>query len=94
MIGPLPKSVLPCLHFNRFEVILKSTPGKWRLILDLSFLQGASVNNGISPDMCHLQLASVDDAVQLILELGTNAYMAKFDIKQAYHNVPVHPQDR
>ena len=94
VIGPLPESVLPCLHFNRFGVIPKSTPGKWRLILDLSFPQGASVNDGISPDICHLQLASVDDAVQLILELGANAYMAKLDIRQAYRNVPVHPQDR
>ena len=70
VIGPLPESVLPCLHFNRFGVIPKSTPRKWRLILDLSFPQGASVNDGISPDICHLQLASVDDTVQLILELG------------------------
>lgn len=94
MIGPLPESVLPLLHFNRFGVIPKSTPGKWRLILDLSFPQGASVNDGIAPDVCHVQLASVDDAVQLILEFGVNAYMAKLDIRQAYRNVLVHPQDR
>ena len=35
----------------------------------------------------------MDDAVQLILELGVNAYMAKLDIRQAYRNVPVYPQD-
>ena len=31
--------------------------------------------------------------MQLILELGVNAYTAKLDIKQAYRNMPVHPQD-
>ena len=94
VIGPLPESVLLFLLFNRFGVISKSTPGKWRLILDLSFPQGASVNDGVSPDIWHLQLASVDDAVQLILELGANAYNAKLDIRQVYRNVPVHSQDR
>ena len=75
-------------------MIPKSTPGKWRLILDLSSPRGASVNDGISPELCHLQLASVDDAVQLILKLGPGTQLAKLDIKQAYRNVPVHPQDR
>ena len=41
--------------------------------------------------MYHLQLVSVEDAVQLILELGVDAYMAKLEIRQAYHNVPVYP---
>ena len=45
-------------------------------------------------DQCHLQLASVDDAIQVILELGPGALLAKLDIKHAYRNVPVHPQDR
>lgn len=32
----------------------KNKPGKWRLIVDLSSLSGASVNDGISKDMCTL----------------------------------------
>ena len=91
VVGPLPTTVLPLLHFSRFGVIPKSTPGKWRLILDLSSPRGASVYGGISPDQCHWQLASVGDAIQVILELGPGALLAKLDIKHAYRNVPVHP---
>ena len=87
VIGPLSVSALSFLHISRFGVIPKSTPGKWRLILDLPSPCGASVNDGISPEVCHLQLASVDDAVQLILKLGPGT-------QQAYRNVPVHPQGR
>ena len=54
VIGPLSASALSFLHISRFGVIPKSTPGKWRLILDLSSPRGASVNNGISPELCHV----------------------------------------
>ena len=34
--GPFKSPPFPNLHINRFGVIPKSTPGKWRLITDLS----------------------------------------------------------
>ena len=58
----------------------------------MSFPQGASVNDG-SPRRVPPKVVSVDDAAQLILELGVDAFMGKLDIRQAYHNVPVHLQD-
>ena len=69
-------------------------PGKWRLILDLSFPLGRSVNDGIPPDLCSLQFTTVDKAAQLITRLGRGALLAKIDISHAYRNVPVHPDDR
>ena len=35
-------------HAHRFRVIPKAIPENWRLILDLSFPEGASINDGIS----------------------------------------------
>ena len=75
-------------------MIPKSTPGKWRLILDLSSPKGRSVNDGIDGAYCSLSYVSVDNAAQLICRQGKGALMAKVDIQNAYHTIPVHPDDR
>ena len=49
MVGPLPIGSTPGLQISPFGVIPKGhTPGKWRLIVDLSHPEGRSVNDGIS----------------------------------------------
>ena len=95
VLGPIPPTAASSIHMNRFGVIPKRRqPGKWRLILDLSFPPGRSVNDGIPPDLCSLQFTTVDNAAQLITRLGRGALLAKIDISHAYRNVPVHPNDR
>ena len=43
------------LHLNRFGVIAKGhNTGKWRLIADLSFPPGGSVNDSVDPELCSL----------------------------------------
>lgn len=80
---------------SRVGVIPKPhQPGKWRLITDLSFPKGDSVNDGISTELCSVSYATVDDAVRCVKTLGRGALMAKFDIANAYRAVPVHPTDR
>ena len=37
---------------------------------------------------------SVDEVVDRVLKVGRGALLAKFDLKAAYRNVPVHPDDR
>ena len=72
----------------------KNKPGKWRLIVDLSAPEGASVNDGIQKEACSLSYISVDTVADRVLDLGQGALLAKMDVKQAYKMVPVHPQDR
>ena len=93
-VGPMPKSHLRPVQVNRIGVIPKSTPGKWRIIVVFSAPEGRSVNSGIPSEWCHLERASVDDAVHHILRMGRHSLLAKVDIARAYRNVPVHPQDR
>ena len=51
MLGPLDPIRHSTVHSNRFGVIPKGhATGKWRLITDLSYPPGESVNNGIDPD--------------------------------------------
>ena len=85
----------PPVQINRFGVIPKGhTPGKWRLILDLCFPEGESVNDGISPDDCSLRYLKIEEVAQALLKAGPITEMAKIDIQSAYRIVPVHPADR
>ena len=85
--SPLSLSV----HTSPFGVIpKKGRPGDWRLIVDLSSPDSASVNDGISSSLTSIHYASIDDAVTTILALGTGTLMAKLDLKAAYRSVPVH----
>ena len=95
VIGPLQKGDLPRLHTNRLGVVPKGhTPGKWRLITDLSFPPGGSVNDGICPAQCSLRYTTVEEVAGRTQTLGQGALLAKIDIKSAYRLVPVHPDDR
>ena len=94
--GPFSLDELPSeVMFNRIGVIPKANkPGKWRLIVDLSFPQGASVNDGISIPDSSMVYSSIDDAARMIASVGRGAWLAKIDISNAYRNIPVHPDDR
>ena len=91
--GPWPREMLPQLIANRFGVIPKSN-GKWRLIVDLSFPEGCSVNEGIDKSLTGMVYSSVVDAAQVLLRLGKGALLAKVDVASAYRIIPVHPEDR
>ena len=93
VIGPIEAGKIK--QISRFGVIPKGhTPGKWRLIVDLSSPTGHSVNDGIDSDLCSLEYTSVDKAAELIKSLGQHCMLAKIDIKSAYRIIPVHPEDR
>ena len=94
VVGPLPKGSIDA-HVSRFGVIPKSSqPGKWRLIIDLSHPEGGCVNEGIRADLCSLVYCSIDNAVDVILDLGQGSLLAKMDLESAYRNVPVHSTDQ
>ena len=59
VVGPLNIEEFLFVHINCFGVIPKSTPGKWRLIVDMSSPEGNSVNNGIQKPRCSLAHATV-----------------------------------
>ena len=94
ILGPFHQREIPGLHVNRFGVIPKGRVSrKWRLITDLSFPEGANVNEGICPALCTLTYTSVDRIARAAQSLGLGALLAKTDVKSAYRLVPVHPED-
>lgn len=56
-------------------------PNKWRLIVDLSFPHGSSVNDSIlAADVSMIYIrtyASIEDAGQIISKLGEKSLLAK-----------------
>ena len=82
------------IHCSPLGVISKKNrPNKWRLIINLSAPEGYSVNDGIGKELSSMSYISVD-VVAHILKLGRVALLAKMDLKQAYRNIPVLPEDR
>jgi len=95
MIGPLPAVVARRVHCSPFGVIPKGhTPGKWRLIVDLSSPKKFSVNDGIDPSWCSLSYVTVDRVASQAGRLGLGTLMAKVDVRSAYRIIPVKPEDR
>ena len=87
VVGPLPKGSIDA---HVWVIPKSSQPGKWHLIIDLSHPEGGCVNEGIRADLCSLVYCSIDNAVDVILDLGQGSLLAKMDLESAYQNVPVH----
>eukprot|EP00731_Ephydatia_muelleri_P013873 Em0007g1183a len=94
-VGPYDPASCPNVHINRIGAVPKGhTPGKWRIITDLSFPAKRSVNDGIDPALCSLSYVSVDQVAAVAAKLGRGAILAKVDIESAYCLVPIEPRDR
>ena len=95
LVSPIADPLTPCVHVSPLGLVPKSHQVNWwRMIVDLSFPHGNSVNDGIPPELCSLAYASVDDAVEHIPQLGRSTQLVKMDLKDAYRMVPVHPHDQ
>jgi hypothetical protein len=82
VLGPLDPDQFPYVHTSRFGVIPKGSAGKWRLIVDLSAPEGASVNNEIDKSLGSLSYVSIADAAEGIRNLGRGALLAKVDVSE------------
>lgn len=95
ILGPFSAEIAPKVQINRFGAIPKKhQPGKWRLITDLSFPEGQSVNDAIDPRLCSLSYITVEEVARAAIALGKGSLLAKIDIKSAYRLIPVCYQDR
>ena len=93
VLGPFEDHSLLQLHVNRIGVVPKHAPGQWRSIVDLSYPEGKSVNDGISKPWCSLSYIAVDTVARAVAQKGQRAHLAKIGIKSAYRMLPVHPDN-
>ena len=66
---------------------------KYRIIHDLSWPPGDSVNHHIDPDLYHCIYASFDQAVSLIKKHGVGTLMVKLDLADAFKHILVQLED-
>ena len=87
-VGPYDPALCPNVHINRVGAVPKGhTPGKWRIITDLSFPAQGSVNDGINLALFSLLYVSVDQVATAAAKLGRGTVLAKVDIESVYRLV-------
>ena len=95
LIGPFSASPFPIHRVNPIGIAEGKYSLKKRLIVDMSAphdnLQHASLNSLIDKDTFSLKYVRIDDAIDIIKQLGKGCWMCKTDITDAFKQVPVHP---
>ncbi|OCT65687.1 hypothetical protein XELAEV_18041925mg, partial [Xenopus laevis] len=75
--GPFEDIPLFNMRISPLGVVPKKETGSFRLIHHLSFANGLSINDSISPELCSVEYASFDKAVSLLRLCGAGAQLAK-----------------
>ncbi len=69
-------------------------PGKFRMIFHLSAPNPELSVNGQTPrNLCTIKYHNFDEAVQLVQDVGTEAYMGISDMEHAFRQVPIRKKD-
>ena len=89
-----PFSHPPMANFQSSGIgLVPKKDGGWRLIHHLLAPSGSSINDYIDPSKFSLSYATIDDAIAILNSLGPGTLMAKIDLKSAFHQCPVRPDD-
>ena len=96
--GPFTSPPLERLFISPLNTVPKTDPNERRVIVDLSWPKGISVNDGIQMDeylgeTYELLLPTVDSIISLIWSCGRGAMIYKRDLKSAYRQFGVDPRD-
>ena len=97
ILGPFDKNPFQEMHFS--PLMARDKPdGKVRLIVDLSWPIGQSVNSCIIPGVFdnvqfQLKYPSIDLLVQKISEIGPTVLLYKIDLERAFRNLIIDPYD-
>ena len=97
MVGPIEE--LPFEKLRISPLMARDKPdGGVRVIVDLSWPLGQSVNSCVSPDVYDgipftLKYPTVDDVIQQIRTLGPRTLLFKIDLERAFRNLRIDPFD-
>ena len=97
ILGPFDHP--PTDHFHCSPLLSRPKDGSdRRIILNLSYPQGRSVNGQVDRDLFDgskfaLKLPTIDNIVSAIKEVGQEAVIAKIDVARAFRNLRVDPAD-
>jgi hypothetical protein len=92
--GPFASPPYDPFVVSPLGIVPKKEIGKFRVIHDLSFPEGGSVNSGIDAEAAAVNYETLDRVIELVQSAGRGALLAKVDIEHAFRIVPVRPTDR
>ena len=87
--GPFPSPPLPNFRASPLGTVTRKQKTKRRLINHLSWPTGSSVNDGIPDSEAHIHYENFEQAIHLICSFGRGSLLAKLDLKDAFHHIPV-----
>jgi len=90
ILGPF--QIIPAdTILSPLAAVPKKDSDQIRLIHDLSFPLGDSVNSHIPRHLCRVEYELIDHCLQIILNLGQGCLVSKADISNAFRILPVSP---
>lgn len=90
--GPFDHPPFPNFKSSPLALREKSTPGKYRLLHNLSYpYDDQSVNFNIPRHYTTVKYQTIKEAITLLQHHSPAAFMAKSDISDAFRIIPVHP---
>ena len=89
--GPFDSPPFRNFIVSPLGLVPKKNSGEYRLIHDLSFPKGDSVNGHIDPEFSAVQYEVLDRCIELVQMIGFGCLMAKADLKDAFRIIPVAP---
>ncbi|CAC5399582.1 unnamed protein product [Mytilus coruscus] len=92
MLGPFKVKIISTLRINPKGLVPKSD-SSWRLITNLSFPPGESVNSYIDQVYCKVNYTSVDTILEKNYQCGSSSELARIDVKAAFRNLILNPAD-
>ena len=98
ILGPYNSCPLDNMHFSPFLTREKPGAPHRRVIVDLSYPEGFSVNAGVDSDKYLdtpfiLTLPTIDNITQKVKENGKGSMLYKIDLSRAFRHVKIDPKD-
>ena len=91
--GPFENVPFPTFQVSPLGLVPKHETGKFRLIHDLSFPKGDSINSYTSKQCTTVQYELLDRVIELVRNSGSHSLIAKADIRDAFRLIHIRPQD-
>jgi hypothetical protein len=88
--GPFQQPPFDNFISSPLGLVPKKTPEEFRMIHDLSYPRGGSVNSNIPLGYSSVTYQLLDDAIAIIQTVGHGCLVTKADIESAFRLVPIH----
>ena len=98
IVGPFEKNPIPNGHISPLMTRPKASSDNRRVIMDLSWPKGLSVNDGVDKNSYmgsdfKLTFPTIDDLTSELVKLGRGAHIYKIDVSRAFRHLPIDPFD-